>query len=100
MDWWYDIRVIINPAIKKATMYVNKISSDKKLEGVTTVLFIIQKNNQISEEDIINKFREWSEDKAKRFNKKYIQEDSYLEETNIISKNICNEFELPSNAWS
>ncbi|MEG2439919.1 MAG: macro domain-containing protein [Acetivibrio sp.] len=92
--------VKLNPAIKKATMYVNEISSDKKLEGVATVLFIIKKNSQINEEGIINSFKEWSEDKAKKFTKKYIQECiSYLEETNIIIKNICNEFEISSNAW-
>lgn len=93
--------VKLNPAIEKATKYVNEISSDKKLEGVATVLFIIQKNNQMNEEGIINKFKEWSDDKAKRFSKKYIQECiGYLEDTNIISKNICNEYELSSNAWN
>ncbi|MDR1699620.1 MAG: hypothetical protein LBR68_00300, partial [Lachnoclostridium sp.] len=71
-----------------------------KLEGVATVLYIIQKNYRINEEGIINKFKEWSEDKAKRFAKKYIRECiSYLEDTNIIIKNICNEYELSSNAW-
>lgn len=90
----------LNPAIEKATKYVNEISSDKKLEGVATVLFIIQKNNQINEERIINKFKEWSDDKAKRFAKKYIKECIYyLENTNIISKNICNEYEVSSKAW-
>jgi len=90
----------LNPAIEKATKYVNEISSDIELEGIATVLFIIQKNNQINDENIIIKFREWSEDKAKRFTKKCIQKCiGYLEDTNIISKNICNEFELSSNAW-
>lgn len=54
------------PAIDKATSYVNQIATDKKLEGVATVLFIIQKNNQISEDNIVKYFKEWSEDKAKR----------------------------------
>lgn len=88
------------PAVKKATAYVNEISTDKKLEGVATVLFIIQKNNQISEEDITKCFKEWSEDKAKRFSKTDIMECiDYLEETNIILKNICGNYEVSTNMW-
>ena len=35
----------ILPAVQKAADYVNKISTDKKLEGVATVLYIIEQNN-------------------------------------------------------
>ena len=41
--------------------------------GISTVLFIIQKNQQILQEDIIRLFREWSEDKAKRFSENYMK---------------------------
>lgn len=88
------------PAIEKSTAYINQISTDKKLEGVATVLFIIQKNNQISKEMIVQLFREWSEDKAKRFPKSYIIECiDYLEKTDIIVKNICENYEIPANMW-
>ena len=88
------------PAIEKSTMYVNQISTDKKLEGVATVLFIIQKNNQVSKEMIVQLFREWSEDKAKRFAKSYIMDCiDYLERTNIIVKDICGSYEISPNMW-
>ena len=88
------------PAIDKATSYVNQISTDKKLEGVATVLFIIQKSNQISEDNIIKYFKEWSEDKAIRFSKGYICECiNYLVETNIITKDICGNYEIYANIW-
>ena len=90
----------ILPAIEKSTDYVNKIQTDKKLEGVATVLFIIQKNNQLNVDEIIRIFRHWSEDKAKRFTKAYITECiEYLEQTNIIAKNICGSYEVSSNIW-
>ena len=88
------------PAIDKATSYVNQIATDKKLEGVATVLFIIQKNNQISEDNIVRYFKEWSEDKAKRFSKSYIRECiNYLVETNIVTKDICGNYEIYANMW-
>ena len=88
------------PAIDKATSYVNQIATDKKLEGVATVLFIIQKNNQISEDNIVKYFKEWSEDKAKRFSKSYIRECiNYLVETNIVTKDICGNYEIYANMW-
>ncbi|MBD5464814.1 MAG: macro domain-containing protein [Lachnospiraceae bacterium] len=91
---------ILLPAIEKSTAYINQISTDKKLEGVATVLFIIQKNNQIPKEMIVQLFREWSEDKAKRFPKSYIIECiDYLEKTDIIVKNICENYEILANMW-
>ena len=88
------------PAIDKAAVYVNQISTDKKLEGVAAVLFIIQKNNKILEDDIIKNFREWSEDKAKRFSKVYIRECiSYLADTNIVTRDICGNYEVYEDMW-
>ncbi|MEY8336791.1 macro domain-containing protein [Lachnospiraceae bacterium 62-35] len=88
------------PAIEKSTTYINQISTDKKLEGVATVLFIIQKNNRVSKEMIVQLFRKWSEDKAKRFAKSYIIDCiDYLERTNIIVKDICGSYEISANIW-
>lgn len=90
----------IHPSVLKATEYLNNIKTDKKLEGVSTVLYIVQKTEDLSTEGIVEKFKMWSEDKAKRFDKKYIKECiNYLEDTGIISKNICGNYELASNVW-
>lgn len=84
------------PAIEKATRYVNKISTDKKLEGVSTVLYLIQKNDKkLDENGIVSCFKDWSEDKANRFSEEYIKGCiDYLEETGIIMKNICGLYEV------
>lgn len=88
------------PAIEQATAYVNGITSDKKLEGVTTVLYIVWKNHQIQEADILRLFRNRSKEIAKRFTKQYVMDCiGYLEQTGVISKDICGNYEMPSNMW-
>lgn len=88
------------PAIKQAAAYVNKITSDKKLEGVTAVLYIVGKNHSIQETDIIRLFRSRSKEIAKRYTKKYVMDCiGYLEQTGVISKDICGNYEMPSNMW-
>lgn len=82
------------PAIEKATCYINQISTDKKLEGIATVLYIVQNNYNLEKNDVVTLFREWSEDKATRFSNKYILDClDHLEKTNIITKNICGHYE-------
>ena len=90
----------ILPAVTKATEYVNKIGTDKKLEGIATVLYLIENNDNVDDEKIIELFKKWSDDKAKRFSKSYILECiNYLEDTNIIIKNLCGIYELAKYAW-
>lgn len=85
------------PAIEKSTTYINQISTDKKLKGIATALFIIQKNNQTQIEDIILLFKQDSEDKTKEFSRGYILECiDYLEKTNIIIKNSYGNYEVSS----
>ncbi len=85
----------IQPAIEKATTYVNNIKSDKDLEGIATVLFLIQKNINNSNDNIIKNFKEWSEDKANRFTVNeingYIE---YLENTDMIYKDILGYYKI------
>lgn len=87
-------------AVKKSTEYVNAIQTDKKLEGVSTVLYLVQNGKPKNKEQLISSFKEWSEDKAKRFSEKYISECiDYLEQTFIISVDICGNYELAGNAF-
>lgn len=86
-------------AVEKAAEYVNKIQTDKKLEGVSTVLYLVQRGEPKNKEQIINDFKNWSEDKANRFSIDYIAECiEYLEKTSIISIDICGNYELTRNA--
>lgn len=87
---------LILPNVEKATKYVNGIKENKMLEGVATVHFIIKKDNgKYNEGEIINRFKEWSDDKARRFSEQYIKCCiEYLEKTGLIIKNIFGVYEL------
>jgi len=83
------------PAIEKATEYVNSIEDNHDLEGIATVLYLIQNYTEIDEERLLKLFKGWSEDKATRFTKQQILDClSYLVETKIIDKNLCGFYEL------
>ena len=86
-------------AVKKSTEYVNAIRTDKKLEGISTVLYLVRNGKKKSKEQLIKSFKEWSIDKANRFSDKYILECiDYLEQTLIISVDICGNYELRRDA--
>ena len=83
------------PAIDEATSYVSKIDSNKRLEGITMVLYLIEKNENTDKDTIVKLFNQWSEDNAARFADDYIAECvRYLENTGIIYKNLCGIYEL------
>lgn len=86
-------------AVKKSTEYVNAIQSDKKLEGIATVLYLVQNGSPKNREQLLVGFKSWSEDKTNRFSNKYILECiDYLEKTSIISLDLCGNYELTKNA--
>lgn len=87
----------MNNAIQLAAEYVNRVQDNKKLEGISTVFYLIEnrKNNYSTEQDIQNQFKAWSANKAERFS---MQEISwcihYLEESGLIEKNIVQNYEI------
>ena len=86
-------------AVKKSTEYINVIQTDKKLEGIATVLYLVQDGMPKNREQLIESFKSWSEDKANRFSDKYISECiNYLEDTSIILPDICGNYELTRNS--
>ncbi|MEZ3436532.1 MAG: macro domain-containing protein [Lachnospiraceae bacterium] len=89
----------LHMAVEKAAEYVNGIQTDKKLEGAATVLYLVQNGVPKNKMQLVDEFKGWSEDKAKRFSDKYILECiDYLEETSMISLDICGNYELTRNA--
>lgn len=75
----------LTPAVLRACEYVNRVESDKDLECISTIMFLIQSRNAKSEEKIIKGFKDWSEDKSKRFNENDIKNGiQYLVQTRMI----------------
>lgn len=77
------------PIIKKSATYVNEIETDKQLECITTILYILQTDQDLGEDLIVNKFKGWSDDKAKRFSEADIRDGiAYLYRTCMIEKSL------------
>ncbi len=75
--------------MQKALIFVNNIDTNHELECLTTILLLIEENNILEESQIINGFKEWSEDKAKRFSEIDIKQGlSRLQQENIIQQNL------------
>jgi O-acetyl-ADP-ribose deacetylase (regulator of RNase III) len=82
------------PAIKAATQYANDIEDNKFLECVTTILFLAVndlKMKSFDDAEIVRLFKDWSQDKAKRFSSNDIMRGiKYLCDTNLLSKDLTN----------
>lgn len=85
----------LQPAVKKAVEAVNRIDDLHSLEGISTVLFLIQEMKMASIQNIIAAFKAWSEDKASRFSEEEICTCiKTAEQMGFIARNIVGEYEL------
>ncbi|GFI10427.1 hypothetical protein IMSAGC007_02896 [Lachnospiraceae bacterium] len=88
--------VKLRPVIEQAVTFVNEIEEDKELEGIATALFLIETSRGgLTEEQVIEQFIDWSEDKAARYAEEEIV--SYverLEDKRIIERNILGCYQL------
>lgn len=55
------------PFIKKASNYVNSIETNHELECISTIVYLLEEHNTLSENEILELFKGWSEDKSERF---------------------------------
>lgn len=77
------------PFIDKACNYVNEISTNRELECLSTILFLIEESKTLPEDKILKCFKEWSSYKANRFTDNEIIEGiKKLDNSKIIEKNL------------
>ncbi len=77
------------PQIQKACDFVNTINSNHELECLATICFLIEQSGALSSEDVIMGFKNWSEDKARRFTESEILDGlQKLYELGILEKNL------------
>lgn len=86
----------MEPAIKRSVELVNSFETDKDLEGVATVLFLIESNNGILNRGaVIQQFKSWSEDKSERFSEEDITNYvGLLEDRQIIEQDILKNYRI------
>ncbi len=88
----------LEPFIKKAAEYVNTLGSNHELECLSTITYLLKEKEELSQEEIVDEFKRWSEDKANRFSEEeIINGTEKLFETNIIEKTLMGYTLSPSH---
>lgn len=86
------------PAIEKAANYVNSIENDHDLEGITTVLYLIQNNVndvEMNEEKVLELLKDRSKSETSKFTEQQISGYlNHLVDTRILYKNLFESYEL------
>ena len=78
------------PFISRAADFTNHFSDSASVEGAGTALFIIQRSQCASAEQVISGFKQWSDDKAKRFSEAdIVSAITELEKAGFIQKTLC-----------
>ncbi len=76
-------------SIKKSADFVNKIATNHELECLATILYLIEEKRVLTEDEIVQSFKLWSDDKANRFSTQDILSGIYkLNEENIIEQTL------------
>jgi O-acetyl-ADP-ribose deacetylase (regulator of RNase III) len=77
------------PFVQKAADYVNSIPEDKTLECLTTILYILEADSDMGEDQILCAFKNWSKDKAERFSDSEIKQGlAYLYDTGLVERTL------------
>ncbi len=75
------------PAIEKASSYVNAIKTNHELECLATIVYLVDEQKILTQEEILKYFKQWSEDKASRYTDDEILKGIYkLYSSNLIEK--------------
>lgn len=79
----------LKPAIKKSADFVNGITTNHELECLATILYLVEEKRVLSEDEIVQSFKSWSDDKAKRFSTEEILAGIYkLNDQNLIEQTL------------
>ncbi|MBE6876542.1 MAG: Appr-1-p processing protein [Ruminococcus sp.] len=84
------------PFIIEASKFTNQCTTTEEVEGAGTALFIIQQNKTIEINDIILQFKQWSDDKAKRFSNDEIKKAVISLETFGFIENTLYGYQIKS----
>ena len=77
------------PYIEKSCNFVNSIESDHELECLATICFLIENSGGLTANKVVEGFKNWSEEKAKRFTEQEILDGiQKLYMFGIIEKNL------------
>lgn len=79
----------LQPFIEKAAEFVNAFKSNHELECLSTITYLLKEKEELTQAEIVDEFKRWSEDKANRFPEDDIIKGIYrLYESHIIEKTL------------
>jgi O-acetyl-ADP-ribose deacetylase (regulator of RNase III) len=79
----------LTPFIEKSTNYVNSIKTNHELECLATIVFLINEQTVLTQDEILKYFKQWSEDKANRYSEDdIVNAIDKLYNSNIIEKTL------------
>lgn len=83
--------------LNQSINFLNYIETDKRLELITTILYIVDNNQITNKDELPLHFEKWSTEKANRFKKEEIFDElEYLIKSQIIIKSLM-EYRINSN---
>ena len=79
----------LKPAVVKACELINKIDSDKKVECIATVAYLLKENNVLNIDEILHQFSLWSKRKEDIFSREDIESAiRVLRENNLVEETL------------
>ncbi|WP_130859708.1 type II toxin-antitoxin system antitoxin DNA ADP-ribosyl glycohydrolase DarG [Gracilibacillus phocaeensis] len=79
----------LDPFVEKAAQFVNTIKQNHELECLSTITYLLLEKEELSREEIIYEFKQWSKDKANRFSEDdIIQGIHKLLQTNVLENTL------------
>ncbi len=85
----------LEKSVDEALRIVNNTKDDLLLEGIATALYLIMNEKRTKQSDVISAFKEWSDDKAARFNEaEILRSIENLEDLGILQRDIFGAFEV------
>ncbi|WP_019377556.1 type II toxin-antitoxin system antitoxin DNA ADP-ribosyl glycohydrolase DarG [Virgibacillus halodenitrificans] len=57
----------LQPSIEKAAEFVNTFKTNHELECLSTITYLLKEKEELTQDEIVDEFKGWSEDKANRF---------------------------------
>ena len=57
----------LQPFIEKAAEFVNTFKTNHELECLSTITYLLKEKEELTQAEIVDEFKRWSEDKANRF---------------------------------
>jgi len=83
------------PHIKRACTFINSIDQEKDVELISTICYLVLQNNELNVDNIVDKIKSWSDEKAEKFsNTDILSAVNLLLTEEVLVQNLLNYLEI------